>query len=128
MLLTRCLMQISIIILTRIFIVSLGLGLFTLYPCDLFFIFIFIRTMFNHIIISWIPTHLFFSYYFWMITWIKNVKHFQIAKIQPQGVPENLLDFLPISVLRCLRVYLTTKVHSNFFESTHLESKSSSDY
>ena len=26
------------------------------------------------------------SYYFWMITLMKNVNNFQIAKVQPQGV------------------------------------------
>ena len=26
------------------------------------------------------------SYYFWMITWMKNVNNFQIAKFQLQGV------------------------------------------
>ena len=25
-------------------------------------------------------------YYFWMITWMKNVNNFQLAKVQPQGV------------------------------------------
>ena len=24
--------------------------------------------------------------YFWMITWIKNVNNFEIAKVQPEGV------------------------------------------
>ena len=33
---------------------------------------------------------------FW-ITWMKNVNNFQIAKVQPLGVAEHLLDFLPIS-------------------------------
>ena len=26
------------------------------------------------------------SYYFWMITWMKNVNNFQIAKVQSHGV------------------------------------------
>ena len=26
------------------------------------------------------------SYYFWIITWMKNVNNCQISKIQPQGV------------------------------------------
>ena len=26
------------------------------------------------------------SNYFWMITWIKNVNNFQIAKVQPSGI------------------------------------------
>ena len=36
------------------------------------------------------------SYYFWMITWTKNLNNFQIAKVQPQGVAEHLLNFLSI--------------------------------
>ena len=32
-----------------------------------------------------------------MITWMKNVNNYQIAKVQPQGVAEHLLDVLPIS-------------------------------
>ena len=36
-------------------------------------------------------------YYFWMITWMKNVNNFQAAKVQPQGVALHLLDFLLIS-------------------------------
>ena len=30
---------------------------------------------------------------FWMITWMKNVNKFQIAKVKPQGVAQLLLDF-----------------------------------
>ena len=37
------------------------------------------------------------SYYFWMITWIKNMNNSQVAKVEPQGVAGHLLDFLPIS-------------------------------
>ena len=36
-------------------------------------------------------------YYFWMMTWMKNVNNFQTAKVQPQSVALHLLDFLPIS-------------------------------
>ena len=42
-------------------------------------------------------------YYFWMISWIKKVNKFQIAKDQPQGVAQHLLNFLPISTWRCLK-------------------------
>ena len=28
-----------------------------------------------------------------MIRWMKNVNNFQIAKVEPQGVPEHLLSF-----------------------------------
>ena len=34
---------------------------------------------------------------------MKNVNKFQIAKVQPQGVAQHLLDFLPISVWRCYK-------------------------
>ena len=27
------------------------------------------------------------SYYFWMIMWMKDLNNFQIAKVQPVGVP-----------------------------------------
>ena len=27
------------------------------------------------------------SYYFWMIMWMKDLNNFQIAKVQPLGVP-----------------------------------------
>ena len=33
------------------------------------------------------------SYYFWMITWMKNMDNFQIANFQPQGVTQLLLIF-----------------------------------
>ena len=33
------------------------------------------------------------SYYFWIITWMKNANNFQIPKVQPQGVAQNLLNF-----------------------------------
>ena len=59
---------------------------------DLFFIFIFIFIMFNLIILG-IQIHLFFclfflniSYYFGMITCIKNVNNFKIVKVQPEVV------------------------------------------
>ena len=44
-------------------------------------------------------THLLFSYfqnmshYFWALRWMKNVNNFQIAKVQPHGLPQHLLDF-----------------------------------
>ena len=33
------------------------------------------------------------SYYFWMITWMKNINNFQMANFQPQGVTQLLLIF-----------------------------------
>ena len=59
------------------FSICLDLGLFMSCLCDLFFIFIIIFTMIKYIIY----THIFFfffynmSYYFWMITWMKNVNN-----------------------------------------------------
>ena len=69
----------------------LDLGLFMSYLCDLFFIFIFLLILINHYLTK--KAHLVFfrhfleySYYSWMITWIKNVNIFQIAKVQSQVV------------------------------------------
>ena len=42
---------------------------------------------------AFICSFTFFSYYFWMITWIKSVNYFQIAKVQPQGVAYIKLTF-----------------------------------
>ena len=33
------------------------------------------------------------SYYFWMITWVKNMNNFQIENIQPQGIAHLLFGF-----------------------------------
>ena len=92
--LLRCCLK-SIIILWHFWYLRylcpyLDLGLFMLYLCNLFFIFIF--SMVN-CMIQWMQTHICSSTYFleyflflWMITWIKNVNNFQIAKVQYQGV------------------------------------------
>ena len=32
------------------------------------------------------------SHYFFVITWMKNVNNFEIAKVQPQGVAWQLLE------------------------------------
>ena len=60
------------------------------YLCDLFFILIFIFIMINRMNTGTIVIFLFFKnmsyYYFPMITWMKNVNNFQIAKVQYQGV------------------------------------------
>ena len=98
MLLRCCLIYISIIIHTEtlftftVFVCMSrprSIYLFMSYLCDLFFIFTFIFIMI-HRIISWIQTHLFFCLffricpnYFVMITWMKNLNNFQIAKVQP---------------------------------------------
>ena len=34
-----------------------------------------------------------FSYYFSLITWLKNLNNFQMSKIQPHGVAYHLLEF-----------------------------------
>ena len=95
MLLRSCLIHMSIIILRHVLYwlylhPCLELGPFMLY-CDLLFFFIFIFIMIN-LIVSWILVLL--LYYFWMITWMKNVNNFQKAS--------NLLAFLTVSAWRCL--------------------------
>ena len=68
----------------------LGLGLFVLYLYDLFFISSLIFIVINHIN-SFKQTYLFFVHFLeylllsWMITWMKKMNNFQIAKVQPQG-------------------------------------------
>ena len=86
----------------------LGLGLLMSYLCGIFFIFSLVFTVTNHIT-SLKQTHLSFCtlfrispIIFWMITWMNKVNNFQMEKVQPQGVAQLLLDFLPISVWRCL--------------------------
>ena len=75
------------------------------YLWNLFFIFIFIFIMINRMNTDIFVLLLIFqnmSYYFWMITQIKGVNNFQIAKVQPQGVAWDLLNFFPISTWCCL--------------------------
>ena len=87
LLLRCCLIHISLIIL-RHFLYLLYLYpcpdacLFMSYLCDLFLIFIFIFTDTILILLSFQNI----SYYFWLITWMKNVNIFQKAKVQPQSV------------------------------------------
>ena len=38
----------------------------------------------NTLLLLFVVKNIFF--YFWMITWIKNLNDFQKAKVQPQGV------------------------------------------
>ena len=87
----------------------LGLGLLMSYLCGIFFIFSLIFTVTNHIT-SLKQTPLSFCTFFrispiifWMITWMNKVNNFQMEKVQPQGVAQLLLDFLPISVWRCYK-------------------------
>ena len=44
------------------------------------------------------------SYYFWMITGMKNVNNFQIANVQSRDATSHLFDFLPIFVWRCFKI------------------------
>ena len=81
-------------------ILCLGLGLFVLDHCDLFFIFSLIFIVVNQMTSfkSLRLTLLFFYilqkiYYFWMITQIRKANNYQIAKVQPQGVAQRLLIF-----------------------------------
>ena len=79
MLLRSCLIHMSIIILRHVlywlYLHPWSISPFMLY-CDLLFFFIFIFIMIN-LIVSWILVLL--LYYFWMITWMKNVNNFQKA-------------------------------------------------
>ena len=59
------------------------------YLFDLFFIFIFVFIVINGMNTVTLVLLLFFQnmyHYFGTITWMKIVKNFQIAKVQPQGV------------------------------------------
>ena len=78
------------------------------YLYDLFFIFTLIYLITIDHVISLRQTHLFFVifleyliYQLWMVTWLKKVNNFQIAKVQPQAVDQLLLIFLPISPWWC---------------------------
>ena len=68
--------------------ICLDLGLFMSNLSDLFFIFTLIFIMINRMNTDTCSFDYFVEYvhYFWMITWIKNVNNFQIAKVQSQGV------------------------------------------
>ena len=113
MLLRCCLIHITIIILRHILCLVclcpfLGLGLFMSYLCDLLFIFSLIFIVINHIT-SIKQTYLFFLHfleylhYFCMITWVKKVNNFQIAKFSLRVLLSfSLIFFLSISALRCI--------------------------
>ena len=106
-----CLIHIIIIIPRHILYLvclfpCLGLGLFNSYLCDLFFNFSFIFIVIIHISTSkqrYLFLYIFqnISYYFQMTTWRKKANNFQVAKVQPQGIAQVLLNFLPISTWRC---------------------------
>ena len=106
----RCLIYITIVIVRHIlylvyFSPCLSLGLFMSYLCDFFYL---IFTAFNHITL-FKQTYFFFVHvlgYFLLFlddgTWLKKANNFQVAKIQPQGTAQILLDFSPILVWRSL--------------------------
>ena len=64
------------------------LGLFMSHLCDPVFIFVLIFIAVNRMSCSIVLLLIFqnMSYYFWMITWMKNVNSFKIAGVQPLGV------------------------------------------
>ena len=118
MLLRCCLIHISIIILRHFLYLlylcpCLDLGLFMSYLCDLFFIFIFIFIMINRMNTDTLVLLLIFqnmSYYFWMITWMKNLNNFQVAKVQPQVAAQQLLNFFAsFSLALLIKVLLIKK-------------------
>ena len=110
--LLRCyLIHMSIIILILCFVYLCPcLGLIMSHLRDVFFLFSLILIVINHIT-SFKQMYLFFVHffrtspinYFWRITSMKKVDNFQIAKVQPHGIAQLLLDFLPISAWRCLQ-------------------------
>ena len=71
---------------------SMGLVLFMLYLCDLFFIFSLFFIVFNHITLLK-QTHLFFAHFLeYFLLFLddkvdeKKANNFQIEKVQPRGV------------------------------------------
>ena len=56
------------------------------------------------------------SYYFWMITWMKNVSNFQV-KVQAQSVAWHQLDFLPTQLFFCKYCEI---FKNSFFQRTPL--------
>ena len=93
-----CLIHVSIVIMRHFLYLLylspyLDLGLLLSYLYDLFFI---------NLMNTETPVLLLIfqnmSHYFYMIAWMKSVKNSHIAKVQPQGVAQHLLNFLPISV------------------------------
>ena len=104
-----CLIYLSIIIPRHFLYLlylypGLDLGLFMSYLCDLFSF----ASSFSEWLIIWIQPQLLLWLFFRTCPNIfgwwreKNVNNFQIAKVQLQGVVYYLLNFLPISALRCL--------------------------
>ena len=73
-------------------------------------------------------------YYFWMITWMKNVNNFQLAKVQPQGssnfslalLIKRACNLLVICYLELRLASLVPTTRQNCLsESTRLNSKHS---
>ena len=68
------------------------------------------------------------SYYFWMITWMKNMNNFQIANFQPQSVTQLLLIFFQFqpgvaykSVAYKKRLLFLKFVNEEFFFQDYIE-------
>ena len=101
MLLRYCLIYISIIILRHFLYLlylcpSLDQGLFISYLCYLFFIFIFIFIMVNRMNADTLVLLLIFqnmSYYFYMITWMRNMNYFQQLKFSLRALLSICLFF-----------------------------------
>ena len=101
MLLRYCLIYISIIILRHFLYLlylcpSLDQGLLISYLCYLFFIFIFIFIMVNRMNADTLVLLLIFqnvSYYFYMITWMRNMNYFQLLKFSLRALLSICLFF-----------------------------------
>ena len=51
------------------------------------------------------------SYYFRVIAWMKNVNNIQMAKVQPQGIAQYLLDFFAnFNLVLLIKVLLNSLV------------------
>ena len=110
MLLRRCLIHLSIIILRYVLYLlylcpRLDIGLS--YLCDLFFIFIFIFNMINRINTDTLGLLLIFqnmTYYFWMIKWMNNVNIFKYQKFSLRVLLNICLFFANFSLALLIKV------------------------
>ena len=57
------------------------------------------------------------SYYFWMITFIKNVSNFQLAKVQPEGVVWLFANFSLALLIKVLLIKKACSSAEEFYES-----------
>ena len=86
----------------------LDLDLFISHVCDTLFISIMINRTNTDIFVLLLCFEN-MSYYFWMITWMKNGNNFQVAKFQSEFA-QHLLNFLPISAWRCFKKCYEKKI------------------